>query len=359
MISGMLKQNNTHLDADQLMPQINHWARELGFADVGVSNIDLRQAEQQLLEWLKKGFHGSMSYMQRHGQKRTRAALLVPGTVSILSARMDYLPETQNAANAVLNDPNLAYVSRYALGRDYHKLMRQRLNKLAQRIQQYIGEFSYRVFTDSAPVLEKPIAAKAGLGWVGKHSNLMNREAGSWFFLGEIYLDFALPTSSPRQNHCGDCTSCMTVCPTQAIVAPYVVDARKCISYLTIENHGDIPLALRPKLGNRIYGCDDCQLFCPWNKEAPLSQETDFAVRRGLNHTPLAELFLWSEADFLRRLEGSAIRRIGYQNWLRNIAVALGNAHKTSTNQNALLLRKNHPEPRVKAHIHWALEQYQ
>ncbi len=347
------------LDSNQLLSQINGWAKELGFADVGISNLDLRLAEQQLFDWLDKGFHGSMAYMQRHGKKRTRAELLVPGTVSILSARMDYLPETQNAAISVLNDANLAYISRYALGRDYHKLIRQRLNKLAQRIQQRIAEFGYRVFCDSAPVMEKPIAAKAGLGWVGKHSNLMNREAGSWFFLGEIYLDFALPPSSPRQNHCGDCTRCMTACPTQAIVAPYVVDARKCISYLTIENHGDIPIELRPKLGNRIYGCDDCQLFCPWNKDAPLSQETDFTVRRSLNNTPLATLFSWSETDFLKRLEGSPIRRIGYQNWLRNIAVALGNAPKTAANHKALRKRKNHPEPRVKAHIHWALEQYQ
>lgn len=342
---------------DSLLSDIKAWALTLGFSDVGVSNIDLAKAEQQLIDWLDQGFHGSMSYMQHHGSKRTRPDELVPGTVSMLSLRLDYLPEAMDEAISILNQPNSAYVSRYALGRDYHKLIRQRLNKLALKIQEKIGDFGYRVFTDSAPVMEKPIAAKAGLGWVGKHSNLLNREAGSWFFLGEIYLSIALPESPARQNHCGDCSSCIDACPTGAIVAPYVVDARKCISYLTIENHGDIPLALRAKMGNRIYGCDDCQLYCPWNRFAPIGSETDFNARNNLDKQKLTKLFSWTEADFLKRFEGSPIRRIGYQNWLRNIAVALGNAEKSSENLNALRSRQQHSDARVKAHIHWAIEQ--
>jgi len=340
-----------------LLAEIKAWALQLGFADIGVSNIDLSDAEQRLLQWLDKGFHGTMSYMQHHGTKRTRPQQLVPGTISVLSLRMDYLPESQDKAIAVLQQNDLAYVSRYALGRDYHKLIRQRLNKLAKQIQLELGEFEYRVFTDSAPVMEKPIAKKAGLGWVGKHSNILNREAGSWFFLGEIYLSFALPESPARENHCGECVSCMEVCPTQAIVAPYVVDARKCISYLTIENDGDIPVELRPQMGNRIYGCDDCQLFCPWNRFAVANADTDFKSRNQLDDSSLIKLFSWTEAEFLKRFEGSPIRRIGYQNWLRNIAVALGNAQKTATNLSALRARENHPDSRVRAHIHWAINQ--
>lgn len=347
----------TQAQRKTLLHNIQNWATKLGFADIGVSNIDLSQAEQHLTSWLAQGFHGSMSYMQHHGKKRTHADMLVPGTISILSLRMDYLPESQDAAISVLNEPNLAYVSRYALGRDYHKLIRQRLKKLALKIQVDIGELGYRVFTDSAPVMEKPIAGKAGLGWVGKHSNILNREAGSWFFLGEIYIDIELPESAERQNHCGDCTRCIDVCPTQAIVAPYIVDARKCISYLTIENHGDIPLALRSKMGNRIYGCDDCQLYCPWNSFASISKEADFKARNHLNKIALSELFQWSEDTFLERFEGSPIRRIGYQNWLRNIAVALGNAQNTPQNLKALLSRKEHSDHRVQEHIHWAIEQ--
>ena len=344
-------------DTTGLLADIKSWALDLGFADVGISNIDLSESEQNLLEWLNKGFHGSMSYMSKHGVKRTQPEQLIPGTVSILSLRMDYLPESQNNALAVLRNPNLAYVSRYALGRDYHKLIRRRLKKLADKIQAQLPDCEYRVFTDSAPVMEKPIAKKAGLGWVGKHSNILNREAGSWFFLGEIYLNFALPQSPARENHCGDCRSCIDACPTQAIVEPYVVDARKCISYLTIENDGDIPLELRPQMGNRIYGCDDCQLYCPWNRFAPPGVEADFKSRNQLDTSDLASLFLWSEEEFLQRFEGSPIRRIGYQNWLRNIAVALGNTERTVANLEALRMRENHPDARVNEHIHWAIEQ--
>ncbi len=346
-----------HIDPSTLLVSIKCWALELGFADVGVSNIDLSEAEQRLFEWLDKGFHGSMSYMQHHGVKRTRPQQLIPGTISVLSLRMDYLPEPQDKAISTLHQVNRAYVSRYALGRDYHKLIRQRLKKLALKIQEQLGELEYRVFTDSAPVMEKPIAEKAGLGWVGKHSNILNREAGSWFFLGEIYLNFALPESPSRENHCGECVSCIQVCPTQAIVAPYVVDARKCISYLTIENDGDIPLELRPLMGNRIYGCDDCQLFCPWNRFARPNAQGDFKSRHQLDNASLPDLFSWSETQFLKRFEGSPIRRIGYQNWLRNIAVALGNAGKTTANLKALQARKNHPDARIREHIHWAIEQ--
>jgi len=346
-----------HIDPSTLLASIKCWALKLGFADIGVSNIDLSEAEQRLFEWLDKGFHGSMSYMQHHGVKRTRPQQLVPGTISVLSLRMDYLPEPQDKAISILHQVNRAYVSRYALGRDYHKLIRQRLKKLALKIQEQLGEFEYRVFTDSAPVMEKPIAEKAGLGWVGKHSNILNREAGSWFFLGEIYLNFALPESPSRENHCGECVSCIQVCPTQAIVAPYVVDARKCISYLTIENDGDIPLELRPLMGNRIYGCDDCQLFCPWNRFAQPNAQSDFKSRHQLDSSSLPDLFSWSETQFLKRFEGSPIRRIGYQNWLRNIAVALGNADKTKTNLKALQARKNYPDARIREHIHWAVEQ--
>ena len=346
-------------DTPALLAEIKTWALELGFADVGVSNLELSDAEQHLIEWLDKGFHGTMSYMQRHGLKRSRPRQLIPGTVSILSLRMDYLPESQDKAIEVLQRADQAYVSRYALGRDYHKLIRQRLNKLALRIQDSLDGVEYRVFTDSAPVMEKPIAKKAGLGWVGKHSNLLNREAGSWFFLGEIYLNFALPESTARQNHCGECTSCIEVCPTQAIVEPYVVDARRCISYLTIENDGDIPLPLRSLMGNRIYGCDDCQLFCPWNRFATLDTRSDFQSRHQLDSSSLRDLFSWTEADFMKRFEGSAIRRIGYHNWLRNIAVALGNANKTMDNLTALQSRQQHPDARVREHIDWAIMQQQ
>lgn len=350
--------NLSNFEADALFSKIRSWAQSLGFDDVGVSDIQLEEAEAQLAEWLANGFHGSMSYMHKHGHKRTRPELLIPGTLSVLSLRMNYLPESQANAIEVLGTPDTAYVSRYALGRDYHKLIRARLQKLAMKIQTHLGDCEFRVFTDSAPVMEKPLAKKAGLGWVGKHSNLLNRESGSWFFLGEIYLNFVLPRTDSVKNHCGQCTACIDVCPTQAIVEPYVVDARKCISYLTIENHGDIPLELRPKMGNRIYGCDDCQLFCPWNRFAQLASEADFKSRHQMDTQPLSDLFLWDEQTFLKKFEGSPVRRIGYQNWLRNIAVALGNAPKTARNLAVLKQRENHADERVKEHIHWAIAQH-
>lgn len=346
-------------DQNFLLKDIHQWALDLGFSQVGVSNIDLSQAETKLQQWLDQGFYADMTYMRKHGVKRSQPDELIPGTASILSLRMDYLPETQDKANKILHSPNLAYVSRYALGRDYHKLIRQRLQKLAKKIQTQLPTCQFRVFTDSAPVLEKPIAYKAGLGWVGKHSNILNRQAGSWFFLGEIYLNFLLPYTILQADHCGDCIQCIAACPTKAIVAPYIVDARKCISYLTIENHGEIPIEFRSLIGNRIYGCDDCQLVCPWNRYAKISKEKDFSARQGLNDKPLTELFLWNENDFLHRLEGSPIRRIGYQNWLRNIAIGLGNAEKNKPNLQALLTRKDHPEPLVKEHIQWAIIEQQ
>ncbi len=350
-------------DASALLVKIKQHAIQLGFADVGVSSIDLSEAEVQLLDWLDKGFHGQMHYMQKHGLRRTQPAQLIPGTVSILSLRMNYLTQPQQTAIDALELPNQAYISRYALGRDYHKLMRQRLAKLAKFIETLVGPFGHRVFTDSAPVLEKPIAAQAGLGWVGKHSNILCREQGSWFFLGEIYLDFDLSPppdkelKQPTSAHCGECTSCIDVCPTQAIVTPYVVDARRCISYLTIEHHGSIPEELRIPMGNRIYGCDDCQLFCPWNRFAPQTEEADFAPRNNLDTASLLSLFAWSETQFLNRLEGSAIRRIGHVSWLRNIAIAIGNAPYNEANVIALRKRLDYPNEIVQEHVIWALEQ--
>jgi len=357
MIHGMIAPELSPQQADKLLQQIRKQALALGFADMGVSGIKLREAEQALLDWLARGFHGSMSYMEHHGLKRSRPELLVPGTVTVLSLRMDYLPETMPDAIDVLNNPELGYVSRYALGRDYHKLIRKRLAQLSKLIEQQFENCEYRVFTDSAPVMEKPIASRAGLGWVGKHSNILNREAGSWFFLGEIYLNFALPESRPRQDHCGECTACIDACPTDAIVAPYQVDARLCISYLTIENAGDIPLELRKSMGNRIYGCDDCQLFCPWNRFADIAPQADFKSRHALDASRLSDLFSWDEAAFLKRFEGSPIRRIGYQNWLRNIAVALGNAPASKEVMQALLARQDHQDLRVREHISWAIDQ--
>ena len=325
---------------------------------MGVSNIDLSLAEQRLLDWLAQGYHGDMAWMAHHGTKRSRPAELVPGTLSVISVRMDYLPPDSADAAMILNHPERAYISRYALGRDYHKVIRQRLEKFAQLLQAEIGSFGYRVFTDSAPVLEKPIAVKAGLGWMGKHTNILSREAGSWFFLGEIYTDLPLPETGGVAAHCGQCTACLDVCPTQAILAPYTLDARRCISYLTIEHQGSIPLALRPLLGNRIYGCDDCQLICPWNRFAQTSPEADFAVRHGLDSARLSDLFGWSEQTFMRKLEGSPIRRIGYARWLRNIAVALGNA-PFSRSILTLLQQKlaEVDDALVQEHIQWAIDQ--
>lgn len=344
-------------DPRALARDIKAWAVELGFQRAGIADPQLGADEARLLAWLDAGRHGEMGYMRRHGLKRSRAALLHPGTLRVVSVRMDYLPRDAAPAMGVLEDPALAYVSRYALGRDYHKLMRKRLQKLAHRIQAAVGDFSYRVFTDSAPVLEKPLARAAGLGWTGKHTNLLSREAGSWFFLGEIYTDLALPADEPGGDHCGTCRACLDACPTGAIVAPYELDARLCISYLTIELRGPIPAQLRPLIGNRIFGCDDCQLVCPWNRFAVTSGETDFSPRHGLDSATLVSLFQWSEEEFLRYTEGSAIRRIGYDCWLRNIAVALGNGPAEKTAIDALVARRAHPSALVREHVDWALRQ--
>lgn len=336
---------------------IKQWGQELGFSQVGISDINLLEAENHLHNWLTKGFHGDMEYMHKHGLKRSRPALLQENTRSIISVRMDYLPEPMTNSEKVLNNPLGAFISRYALGRDYHKVLRNRLQNLAEKIQAEIGVFGYRAFVDSAPVLEKAIAEKAGLGWIGKHSNLINRKAGSWFFLGEIYTDLALPADKPTEAHCGKCSACLEICPTQAIVAPYQVDARRCISYLTIELYGAIPLEFRSLIGNRIYGCDDCQLICPWNRFAKLSQQSDFNPRYNLSSIQLIEAFSWNETEFLRKMEGSAIRRIGHNRWLRNIAVALGNAKPSEEIKRGLLEKHNHSSELVREHILWALEQ--
>ena len=338
----------------RLADQIKSWGKALGFQQVGISDVHLDEAEQQLHDWLAKGLHGEMDYMAKHGTRRSRPAELEPGTRRVISVRMDYLPDASDM-QANLGDAQRSYISRYALGRDYHKLMRNRLQKLADQISHEIGAFGYRAFVDSAPVLEKAIAAKAGLGWVGKHSNLLNSEAGSWFFLGELYTDLALPVDNRTTDHCGTCTTCLDVCPTRAIIAPYIVDARRCISYLTIELHGAIPVELRPLIGNRIYGCDDCQLYCPWNRFAELTTETDFQPRHQLDELGLIDAFSWDEETFLTRTEGSAIRRIGHERWLRNIAVALGNAPPATPIITALKSRADHPSALVREHVGWAL----
>ena len=341
-----------------LADTIKSWGRALGFQQLGISDIDLSDQEPRFLDWLAAGFHGELAYMARHGLKRTRPAELLPGTVSVISARMNYWPATAAAAQQVLDTPEQGYVSRYALGRDYHKVLRKRLQQLAERITQAMGPFGYRVFTDSAPVLEKALAEKAGLGWIGKHSNLLHPRAGSWFFLGEIYSDLPLPVDSPASPHCGRCRRCLDACPTAAIVAPYQVDARRCIAYHTIELSGAIPVAFRRAMGNRIYGCDDCQLVCPWNKFATPTPEADFLPRHGLDSPQLTDLWAWDEALFLRRTEGSPIRRIGYQRWLRNIAVALGNAPSSPQVISALQTRWVDSSALVREHIHWALGQH-
>ena len=342
--------------------QIKQWGQELGFQQVGITGTALPEAEAHLQNWLDNNFHGDMDYMQRHGLKRSRPELLHPGTVRIISVRMDYQPESSAAMKQALADPTLAYISRYALGRDYHKLMRNRLQKLADKIQVEIGSQlpdGMRAFVDSAPVLEKALAEKAGLGWIGKHSNVINRKAGSWFFLGELFTNLPLPIDNPATAHCGECRACLDICPTQAIVAPYQVDARRCVSYLTIELHGPIPENLRPLIGNRIYGCDDCQIICPWNRFAKLTGEQDFNPRDRLDSRQLLELFTWDEAKFLAKTEGSAIRRIGHQCWLRNIAVALGNAPASPLITDALKAMLNHDSDMVREHVLWALAQHQ
>ncbi len=314
-----------------LWPQVQTWARELGFSQIGVTGVDLTSAEAGLQAWLAAGFHGSMDYMAAHGLKRARPAELVPGTVSVITARMDYLPRHTDGdwvahENARAQRPGEAVVSLYARGRDYHKVLRSRLQKLQAQIAQAIGPFGHRVFTDSAPVLEAELATRSGLGWRGKNTLVLQREAGSMFFLGELFVDFALPRSEPLTSHCGQCTACIDLCPTQAIIGPQQLDARRCISYLTIEYAGPIPLELRPLIGNRVYGCDECQLVCPWNKYAQRSGLPDFDARPGLAGASVADLLGWDEAEFLRRTEGSAIRRIGHARWLRNLALAAGNA---------------------------------
>ncbi len=346
-------------DPRAIARRIKTRGKELGFQAIGITDIDLGAAELRLLNWLDAGRHGDMEYMARHGTRRSRPADLIPGTIRVISARMDYLPPDGREPWSVIDDPELGYVSRYALGRDYHKLLRKRLAQLARTLTELGGEVATRAFSDSAPVLEKALAAKAGLGWIGKHSNLLSRDAGSWFFLGEVYTDLALPVDTPVGEHCGDCRRCLDACPTGAIVAPYQVDARLCISYLTIELHGPIPLPLRPLMGNRIYGCDDCQLVCPWNRFASPTPEGDFLPRHGLDAPALLALFAWSEAEFLRRTEGSPIRRIGHQRWLRNIAVALGNAPPTAAIRQALTQRLDDSSPLVREHIAWALQRQQ
>jgi epoxyqueuosine reductase len=343
----------------RLAQQIKQWGRELGFAAVGIADGELSAAEAGLQAWLDRGFHGEMDYMAAHGTKRSRPAELIPGTTRIISARVDYFPPAAADPHAVLADPDAAYVARYALGRDYHKVLRNRLQSLAEKISASVGAHHFRVFTDSAPVLEVELAAKSGLGWRGKHTLLLNRQHGSWFFLGEIYTDLPLPVDTPESDHCGTCQACLDVCPTQAIVAPYSLDARRCISYLTIELKGSIPAELRPLLGNRIYGCDDCQLVCPWNRFAQTAELADFGVRNGLDSARLVDLFAWSETDFNDRLAGSPIRRIGHARWLRNIAVALGNAPRSPTTVAALGARLDHPSELVREHVVWALARQQ
>ena len=349
---------NAMHDLNALAQQIKRWGTDLGFAAVGIADSDLSRAENELQLWLDKGFHGEMDYMAAHGSKRARPAELIPGTQRIISVRLDYFPPAAADPDSVLNDPNAGYIARYALGRDYHKVLRARLQHLADRISAEVGEHHYRVFTDSAPVLEVELATKAGLGWRGKHTLLLNREHSSWFFLGEIYTDLPLPIDAPESDHCGTCHACIDICPTAAIVTPYQLDARRCISYLTIELKGAIPEEFRPLMGNRIYGCDDCQLVCPWNRFAQTAELADFSVRNGLDSAGLIELFGWSETDFNARLAGSAIRRIGHQRWLRNIAVALGNAPHSPAIHAALGQRLNHPSALVREHVAWALSGY-
>ena len=346
------------IDYDALASDIRRWGVELGFQKIGITGVELGPDEAHLLDWLDAGHHGEMEYMARHGVRRSRPADLQPGTVRVISARLDYAPPGVRDAWSVIGDGALGYVSRYALGRDYHKVLRGRLQKLAERIAGVTGPFGHRVFTDSAPVLEKALARNAGLGWIGKHTLLLDRDAGSWFFLGEIYTDLPLPTDAPASAHCGTCTRCIDICPTQAIVAPYRLDARRCISYLTIELRGAIPEDLRPLIGNRIFGCDDCQLVCPWNKFAQATGEADFAPRSGLESPQLVELFGWSEAQFLARTEGMAIRRTGYEGWSRNIAVALGNAPTRDDIIQALRSRADDPSALVREHVAWALARH-
>ena len=342
----------------ELVDTIRHWAAELGFQDIGFTGIELKEHEAYLQKWLDAGYQGTMDWMGRHGTKRSRPSELVPGTCTVISCRMDYQPEAQDAWQ-VMSTSEKGFVSRYAVGRDYHKIIRSRLAKLADRIRRELGSGEFRAFVDSAPVLERAVAEQSGLGWIAKNTMLINESAGSYFFLGEIYTDIPLPHSNPKQEkHCGSCSACLTACPTDAFVAPFVLDARRCISYLTIEHEGSIAEDLRAKMGNRIYGCDDCQLVCPWNKFATISTEPDFAPRWDLDNPNLVELFAWTEDQFSERLQGSPIRRIGHEKWLRNIAVALGNAETSAEILQALKSRENHASSVVREHVAWALNQH-
>jgi epoxyqueuosine reductase len=362
------------INYEDLLREIEKWSKELGFQQLGISNIELNEHDKHLNDWLAAGFHGDMDYMFKHGSKRSHPEQLVEHTCRVISVRMDYNPPDCELSDSVLDNPELGFISRYALGRDYHKVMRKRLQKLSDKITTVIGDFGYRVFVDSAPVLEKALAEKAGLGWIGKHTNLINKKSGSWFFLGEIYTDIPLPIShedsekEKSDNHCGSCTTCIDICPTKAIIKPYTVDARRCISYLTIELHGSIPIEFRKDMGNRIYGCDDCQLCCPWNRFSQDTTEQDFFARQPLDAPNLIELFNWNEQQFLKNTEGSAIRRIGYLRWIRNIAVALGNtndgnANKSNANRSekikqALQQKKTTIDDTVVLeHINWALKE--
>ncbi|HZJ94607.1 MAG TPA: tRNA epoxyqueuosine(34) reductase QueG [Thiopseudomonas sp.] len=347
------------IDLVALTASIREWASALGFQQLGISDVDLSADEARFEAYLAAGYHGEMAYMASHGTKRTRPDELVPGTVRVISVRMDYLPENTEKAQ-VLAQADKAYISRYALGRDYHKLIRKRLQRLAEKITEVVGPFGHRAFVDSAPVLEKPLAQKAGLGWMGKNTLILNRQAGSWFFLGELFLDLPLPVDEPHvRDHCGSCVACLEVCPTQAFVGERILDARRCISYLTIELKGSIPEELRPLMGNRVFGCDDCQLVCPWNRFAKPTQEDDFQPRHGLDNSSLAELFMWSEEQFLKRTQGSPIRRTGYERWLRNLAIGLGNAPTTIPVLEALQARLDYPSELVQEHVRWALQQHQ
>jgi len=347
------------INFSRLSEDIKRWGIELGFEKIGITDTNLADAEQHLERWLSKAYHGQMDYMARHGKKRSRPEALIPGTVRVISARLNYMPEPQNNSKEILENPAQAFISRYALGKDYHKLMRKKLQKLADKITATVGPFGYRAFVDSAPVMEKALAEKAGLGWIGKHTNLIDKKQGSWFFLGEIYTDLPLDTANPANNHCGDCSSCIDICPTQAIVGPYQLDARRCISYLTIELRDSIPVEFRTRIGNRIYGCDDCQAVCPWNRFAQITAENAFLARNKLDSSELIELFSWDEQTFLKKTEGSAIRRIGYECWLRNIAVALGNTLTSRQVISALSKKTEHPSAMVREHVSWALEQHQ
>ena len=340
-----------------LAERIKQWGAELGFQALGIADVDLSAAEGRLAEWLGLGWHGEMDYMARHAALRSQPAQLLPGTVRVISCRMNYLADTPDSVEEELAQPEQAYVARYARGRDYHKVLRARLQKLCDRIEAEVGPFGHRVFADSAPVMEVELAVRAGIGWRGKHTLLLDRE-GSWFFLGEIYCDLDLETDAAAANRCGSCRRCIDICPTQAITAPYQIDARRCISYLTIELKGPIPEALRPLIGNRVYGCDDCQLVCPWNGFARLSPEEDFRVRNGLDCASLLELFAWTEAEFDRRLQGSPIHRIGYECWLRNLAVGLGNAPSSPEITKSLIERLDHQSSLVREHVRWALQRH-